>query len=137
MIKYYIKAFYADSYLDDYKKGESAAPSSSWGLTDLFLNTRPEFDSPSEALKYILSKNGFSEYWMQFWTRDDINAAASDEHLAEFWNNITVDENNGEILNALTLEEWRGGLRKLWACHLHVTLGKVNIEKMEFKQDEY
>ena len=132
MIKYYIKAFEADSYEDSYTDGESFKPSSSWFLTDLYLNTRPDFYFVDEVLEYILNKNGFSKKWMEYWTRDDINAAATDEHLAEFWNDIIVDENNNEVTDEKILTEWKEGRRKLWACHLHVTIGKVDINFVKF-----
>lgn len=131
MIKYYIKAFEADSYEDSYLEGEKSGPDSSWCLTDLHLNTRPAFDSPDEVLKYILNKNCFDEKNMKYWSRDDINAAASDSHLAEFWNSILVDENNYEASES-EINDWKEGRRKLWSCQLHVTIGKVDIKELNF-----
>jgi hypothetical protein len=68
---------------------------------------------------------------MKYWSRDDINAAANDSHLAEFWNCVTVDENNSEASES-EINDWKEGRRKLWACHLHVTIGKVDIKKLNF-----
>ena len=84
-----------------------------------------------EVLKYILNKNCFDDKNMKYWSRDDINAAASDLHLADFWNSILVDDNNCEASES-EINDWKEGRRRLWACQLHVRIGKVDIKELIF-----
>lgn len=130
MIKYYIKSFFADSYEDSYENGEETRSDSCWDASDLHLTSKPVFDSVEEIQKYILEENCFDvEKNMKYWDRADCNTD-DDPYLAEYWNAVMVDEDNYEA-DEEAIEDWKKGERQLWACHLHLTVGKVDITDLE------
>lgn len=130
MIKYYIKWFCAASYEDSYGNGEEIRSSSYWDASDLQLDLKPVFDSVEEIQRYILKENCCDiEKNMKYWNREDCNTD-DDPYLAEYWNTVMVDEDNYEA-DEDAVEEWKKGKRRLWACHLHLTIGKVDITNLE------
>lgn len=135
MIKYYIKSFVADSYEDSYENGEETQSSSCWDANDLHLTSKPVFDSVEEIQRYILKENYFDvEKNMKYWDRADCNTD-DDPYLAEYWNAVMVDEDNYEA-DEDAIEEWKKGERQLWACHLHLTVGKVDITDLEMDPED-
>lgn len=136
-IKYYIKSFYADSYEDSYEDGEETRASSCWDANDLHLTSKPVFDSVEEIQKYILAENCFDvEKNMKYWDRADCNTD-DDPYLAEYWNAVMVDEDNYEVNDDEEIyQDWKEGKCKLWACHLHLTVGKVDITDLEMDPEE-
>lgn len=136
-IKYYIKGFCADSFEDSYENGEETRSSSCWDANDLHLTSKPVFDSVEEIQKYILEENCFDvEKNMKYWDRQDCNTD-DNPYLGEYWNAVMVDENNCEVNDDEEIyQDWKEGKCNLWACHLHLTVGKVDITDLEMDPEE-